>query len=59
MTVDLATRDRARRRSTRLRTALVGVAALLSWTLTGCGDPDDDDGGGGYVARPSIERELG
>jgi hypothetical protein len=59
MTVDLTTRDRSRRRSTLLRTALVGVAALLSWALTGCGDPDDDDGGGGYLSQQSIQQELG
>jgi hypothetical protein len=61
MTLDLATRDCPRRRSTCLRTALVGVAALLSWTLVGCGDPDDDEGGGGggYVSQQSIEQELG
>lgn len=59
MTLDLATRDRRRRRSVRLRTALVGVAALLSWILAGCGDPDDGEGGGGYVSQQSIEQELG
>ncbi len=60
MTLDLATRDRARRRPTCLRTALVGVPALLSLTLAGCGDPDDDDGGGGgYVSQQSTEQELG
>jgi hypothetical protein len=60
MELDLAICDRPRRRSTCLRTALVGVAALLSWTLAGCGDPDDDEGGGGgYLSQQSIEQELG
>ena len=50
MTPDLATPDRPRRRSTRLRTALAGLGTLLSLALTGCGDPDGG-GGGGYVAQ--------
>jgi hypothetical protein len=61
MTLDLATRDRPRRRSNSLRTALVGAAALLCWALAGCGDPDDDGGGGGggYVSHQSAQHELG
>ena len=58
-TLHQATPYRPRHRSTRLRTALVGVAALLTWTLTGCGDPDDDDGGGGYLSQQPIDQELG
>ena len=46
-------RDTARHRVT-LRAALVGLLAVLSWTLAGCGDPDDDDGGGGYVAQQPV-----
>jgi hypothetical protein len=63
LTLVLATRDRTRRRSIRFRTALLGAVALLSWTLAGCGDPDEDDGGGGdgggYVSQQSIEQEIG
>jgi hypothetical protein len=51
MTLDLATSNRPRRRSPRLRTALAGLGALLSLALTGCGDPGGGGGGGGYVAQ--------
>lgn len=53
MTPEPSTRDSARRR-VRLRAALVGLLAVLGWTLAGCGDPDDDDGGGGYVAQQPV-----
>ena len=47
-------RDTTRRRA-HFRAALVGLLAALSWTLSGCGDPDDDDGGGGgYVAQQPV-----
>jgi outer membrane lipoprotein SlyB len=35
---------------------LLGVAALLSWTLAGCRDPDD---GGGDVYQQSTPQDLG
>jgi hypothetical protein len=59
MTLRLATPDLPRRRSTSLRTALAGIAALLSLTLAGCGEPDDGGGGGGYVSQRSIMHQLG
>jgi hypothetical protein len=58
MTLELATPDGSRRRSTCPRAAVVGVAVLLSWTLAGCGEPDDGGGGGGYLSQQSIEQEL-
>jgi hypothetical protein len=33
------------------RAPAVGLLVLLTWGLTGCGDPDDDGGGGGYVTQ--------
>ena len=51
MTLDLVTRGR---RTPRLRIALVGVVALVSWALAGCGDPDG--GGGGYVTGQAVEQ---
>ncbi len=61
MTRYLVTRDRRRGLSTRFRTALVGVAALLNVTLAGCGDPDDGGGGdgGGYLTQTVDRQELG
>ncbi len=50
MIQQMTTPDRSRRRSTQLRAALAGLAALLSLALTGCGDPGGGDGGG-YVAQ--------
>ena len=54
MTQRLSDRETAARRPARHRTALVGLPAILGWTHTGCGDPDDDGGGGGYVAQQPI-----
>ena len=54
MTSEASIRATARRRPP-LRAALVGLLAVLSWTLAGCGDPDDDDGGGGgYVTQQPV-----
>ena len=59
MTPRTSIRDAGRDRPPRLRMALVALSALLTATLSACGDPDDDGGsGGGYLAGGSIEQLL-
>ena len=54
MTPEPSIRGTTRRRA-HLQAAVVGLLAVLSWTLAGCSDPDDDDGGGGgYVAQQPV-----
>ena len=43
----------AARRPARARLTALGLLALLSWTLAGCGDPGGG-GGGGYVSSQSV-----